>query len=236
MLINHWKENKVSSSFLSSSSSLLSVSSNQEENGEKSIKNEGEPYGDQNRHHRVVINKLTNRLDDLLEKSQELTVSKEKLSSEYHALKMEHSSLSQDVLVKENEIKKIQNDYKESISSVNSASKALVVSQRELEKYKSLNKKLIDELDELKFKHGHGNQNSENGFESTNESSNDASNNNNIRENQFNIKINDLKAELFITNQERDSLKSEVLELKKRLLNLENSTNDVNENDDSNFL
>ncbi|CAI4053508.1 hypothetical protein SUVZ_15G3140 [Saccharomyces uvarum] len=236
LLINHWKENKVNSSFLSSSSSLLSVSSNQEENGEKSIKNEGEPYGDQNRHHRVVINKLTNRLDDLLEKSQELTVSKEKLSSEYHALKMEHSSLSQDVLVKENEIKKIQNDYKESISSVNSASKALVVSQRELEKYKSLNKKLIDELDELKFKHGHGNHNSEKGFESINESSNDASNNNNIRENQFNIKINDLKAELFITNQERDSLKSEVLELKKRLLNLENGTSDVNENDDSNFL
>ncbi|CAI4564143.1 CBM_collapsed_G0026800.mRNA.1.CDS.1 [Saccharomyces cerevisiae] len=65
---------------------------------------------------------------------------------------MEHSSLSQDVLVKENEIKKIQNDYKESISSMDSASKALMVSQRELEKYKSLNKKLIDELDELKFK------------------------------------------------------------------------------------
>lgn len=164
-LISHWKENRANSSFLESSSSLISVS---DENGEKTV---GEPYGDQSRHHRVVINKLTNRLDDLLERSQELTISKEKLSSEYHALKMEHSSLSQDVLVKENEIKKIQNDYKESISSMDSANKALMVSQRELEKYKSLNKKLIDELDELKFKNGVCSENFENGLRSTEESS-----------------------------------------------------------------
>ena len=149
---------------------------------------------------------------------------------------MEHSSLSQDVLVKENEIKKIQNDYKESISSMDSASKALMVSQRELEKYKSLNKKLIDELDELKFKNGVCSENFENGLRSTEESSNNVKNSNSIRENQFNIKINDLKAELFITNQERDDLKSEVLELKKRLLNLENNTKQVNEDDDSDLL
>lgn len=229
-LINHWKENKASSSFLASSSSLISVS---DENGENSV---NEPYGDQSRHHRVVINKLTNRLDDLLEKSQELTISKEKLSSEYHALKMEHSSLSQDVLVKENEIKKIQNDYKESINSMDSASKALMVSQRELEKYKSLNKKLIDELDELKFKNSICSKNTENGLKSTEESSSDVKNSNTIRENQFNIKINDLKAELFITNQERDNLKSEVLELKKRLLNLENNTKQANEDGDSDLL
>ena len=229
-LISHWKENRANSSFLESSSSLISVS---DENDEKTV---SEPYGDQSRHHRVVINKLTNRLDDLLERSQELTISKEKLSSEYHALKMEHSSLSQDVLVKENEIKKIQNDYKESISSMDSASKALMVSQRELEKYKSLNKKLIDELDELKFKNGVCSENFENGLRSTEESSNNVKNSNSIRENQFNIKINDLKAELFITNQERDDLKSEVLELKKRLLNLENNTKQVNEDADSDLL
>lgn len=132
--------------------------------------------------------------------------------------------------------KKIQNDYKESISSMDSASKALMVSQRELEKYKSLNKKLIDELDELKFKNGVCSENFENGLRSTEESSNNVKNSNSIRENQFNIKINDLKAELFITNQERDDLKSEVLELKKRLLNLENNTKQVNEDDDSDLL
>ncbi|CAI4064033.1 Kel1p SKDI_08G2050 [Saccharomyces kudriavzevii IFO 1802] len=228
-LINYWKEGKTSSSLHASSSSLLSVSDG---NDEKCI---NEPYGDQSRHHRVVINKLTNRLDDLLEKSQELTISKEKLSSEYHALKMEHSSLSQDVLVKENEIKKIQSDYKESISSMDSASKALTVSQRELEKYKSLSKKLIDELDELNFKNNVGSKNSD-GFKSADQTPGSADNSNTMRENQFNIKINDLKAELFITNHERDDLKGEVLELKKRLLNLENSVEKTNEDDDNNLL
>ena len=99
-----------------------------------------------------------------------------------------------------------------------------------------MNKKLIDELDELKFKNGVCSENFENGLRSTEESSNNVKNSNSIRENQFNIKINDLKAELFITNQERDDLKSEVLELKKRLLNLENNTKQVNEDDDSDLL
>ena len=42
-----------------------------------------------------------------------------------------------------------------------------------------------------------------------------------IRDAHYNLKIKDLKAELFIIKQERDSLKDDVLQLKKKLLNLE---------------
>ena len=46
--------------------------------------------------------------------------------------------------------------------------------------------------------------------------------NSSIRDARFNMKINDLKAELFIIQQERDSLKDETLQLKKKLLKFEN--------------
>lgn len=98
-----------------------------------------------------------------------------------------------------------------------------------------MSKKLIDELDELNFKNNVGSKNSD-GFKSADQTPGSADNSNTMREDQFNIKINDLKAELFITNHERDDLKGEVLELKKRLLNLENSVEKTNEDDDNNLL
>ena len=171
-----------------------------------------------NPYHRAVIRKLNQQLDDLLSKSQELSESRDKLGVEYRLLEGKYSKVNEELRAKQTELDELSANYKESINSMNNTSKALELSQKELEKYKSLNRKLQEDLENAKL--GHNREGSSEGKEDGNVSVN-SNDNSSIRDARFNMKINDLKAELFIIQQERDSLKDETLQLKKKLLKFE---------------
>lgn len=172
------------------------------------------------RHHQAVINKLQTRLDELLQSSNALQKSREELHTNYQDLKVKHSTLSEELLSKKNELEKYEDDYESILSSATNASKALEMSQQEVQKYKQANKKLKDELEELTYAHessvGEGSNVSETRMASG--SSGTSAQDSNMKFARYNAKINDLKAELYIIKQERDNLKGEVLDLKKKQL------------------
>lgn len=168
------------------------------------------------RHHEVVIDKLQQRLDELLTSSDALKKSHEKLDANYQDLKLQHSTLSEELLTKKGELEKFEGDYKDTLSSATNASKALEMTQDELQKYKQANKKLKEELEEMSYA-----RETSLGDVSSSMDSKDTSaigQDSNMKFARYNVKINDLKAELYIIKQERDNLKDEVLELKKKQL------------------
>ena len=157
---------------------------------------------------------MQQRLDDLLQNNEELTQSREQLTGDHRDLTAKHTALNENLEARERELearqKELQeahNNYQEVLNSATNASKALEMSQIELDKYRQVNKKLQNELDELKYV-----QESNTG--------NDSFTNGTAGSNHYSMKINDLKAELYIFKQERDNLKDEVLQLKKKLLNM----------------
>ncbi|SJM83634.1 related to Kelch repeat-containing protein 1 [Zygosaccharomyces bailii] len=165
-------------------------------------------------YHQAAIKKLQQRLDDLLQNNEELTQSREQLTGDHRDLTAKHTALNENLEARERELearqKELQeahNNYQEVLNSATNASKALEMSQIELDKYRQVNKKLQNELDELKYV-----QESNTG--------NDSFTNGTAGSNHYSMKINDLKAELYIFKQERDNLKDEVLQLKKKLLNM----------------
>lgn len=172
------------------------------------------------RHHQAVIDKLQNRLDDLLQSSSAIQKSHEELDANYQDLKVKHSTLSQELISKTSELEKYEGDYEDILSSATNASKALEMSQNEVQKYKQANKKLKDELDEMAYAHessvGEGSNLSE--TRTVSGGSGTSAQDSSMKFARFNAKINDLKAELYIIKQERDNLKGEVLHLKKKQL------------------
>lgn len=175
------------------------------------------------KYHEAVIDKLQKRLDELLAKGDSLKKSHDELDANYQDLKLKHSTLSEELLSKKSELEKFEGDYKETLSSASNTSKALEMAQDELQKYKQANKKLKDELEELTYAHE-----SSVGEASSLMDNKDASGNNsglsqdsNIKFARYNVKINDLKAELYIMKQERDNLKDELLQLRKKQLVLD---------------
>lgn len=210
-LISHWQKNTAIQP--------------DDENGHED-RDRGSPYVISNRHHQAAISKLQNRLDELLRSSQDLAESREKLSSEYRELEMKHSSLSQDLLVKQNELEKSEVNYKDTLTSATNTGRALDMSQSELEKFKQANKKLQEELDELRYAHDSSNGDvsitSSNIMPSSSAGNSTSAQEANVKYARYNMKINDLKAELYIIGQERDNFKDEVLQLKKKQLNMDN--------------
>ena len=103
------------------------------------------------------------------------------------------------------------------MKSINNTGKALDISEKELEKYKSLNKKLQEEMDNLKLHNIDSPQLKDGSF------SPDDDKTGSINDAHFNMKLNDLRAELFIVKQERDSMKDEMLELKKKLYSMDSN-------------
>lgn len=159
-------------------------------------------------YHQAAMQKLQQRLDDLLQTNEELTESHNKLTGDHRELTAKHNELNDNLGNHQRELKEIQNNYQEVLNSANNSSKALEMSQSELDKYKQFNKKLQNELDELKFVREPS-------------AGNDSVTNIGIAgSNHYSMKINDLKAELYIFRQERDNLKDEVLQLKKKLLSM----------------
>ncbi|SCU88816.1 LAME_0E01244g1_1 [Lachancea meyersii CBS 8951] len=170
-------------------------------------------------HHQKVINDLRSNLEKLTVEKEANETSRVELSQSLKDLQDKHQEL-------EATVKKLEQNYESSLNSVNYASRALELSQDDLNKYKQENKRLADELEELKYK--------SNDRRDVSITSNDESimsvgggavgsdSRNDMRDAPYRLKIKDLKAELFIIKQERDSLNENLMELKKKLLNLEN--------------
>lgn len=166
-------------------------------------------------HHKHVVNELSNQLDDLLVRSQGLSESRDKLNEDYHELETKHQSTNEDLLSTKEELQTMKKNYEETLKSINNTGKALEISEKELDKYKSLNKKLQEEMDNLKL-HNIDSPKLKDGSLSPDDDKSGS-----INDAHFNMKLNDLKAELFIVKQERDSMKDEMLELKKKLYSMD---------------
>ena len=178
-------------------------------------------YFGNNSLHQNAVESMQRTLDNVLEEYKDLKETNKKISSDYEELKSSHDTLTKDFQVKQTEL---ENNYNETVNSSTNTSRALEISQMELQKFKQSNKKLQDELEELKY--SHDSSNGDLSTNSVNATTNSNSNNTNgaqdltVKFNRYNMKINDLKAELYIMGQERDNLKKELLELKKKQLNL----------------
>lgn len=159
-------------------------------------------------HHQAATQKLQQRLDDLLQTNEDLTQSRGKLTGDHRELMTKHDELNGHLDSHQRKLQEIQNNYQEVLNSATNASKALELSQSELDKYKHINKKLQNELDELKF------------VREPSTGNDSLTNIGTAGSNHYSMKLNDLKAELYIFKQERDNLKDEVLQLKKRLLSI----------------
>lgn len=100
-------------------------------------------------HHKDVVTKLSNQLDDLLVKSQDLSHSRDMLDAEYHQLEKRHRSLSQDLLSHQ-PVDEIEDDDAKNDLDTTEKAKTLYLAQEELEKFREKNKALQDEIEQLK--------------------------------------------------------------------------------------
>ncbi|CAR21855.1 Kel2p [Lachancea thermotolerans CBS 6340] len=170
-------------------------------------------------HHQKVIEDLRSRMDQMVSEKQGTDSSAAELSEKHKELENKCRKL-------EEELKAIEYNYESSVNSVNNASRALALSQEELNKYKQESKRLADELEEMKYKSVDRRDTSltsnDDSLLSSSGAGLAAEPKSDMRDAPYRLKIKDLKAELFIIKQERNALKDDVMELKKKLLNLEN--------------
>ncbi|CUS24871.1 LAQU0S21e00342g1_1 [Lachancea quebecensis] len=170
-------------------------------------------------HHQKVIEDLRSRMDKMVSE-------KEKTDSSAAELSEKHKELENKCKKLEEEVRAIEHNYESSLNSVNNASRALALSQEELNKYKQESKRLADELEEMKYKSVDRRDTSltsnDDSLLSSSGAGMAAEPKSDMRDAPYRLKIKDLKAELFIIKQERNALKDDVMELKKKLLNLEN--------------
>lgn len=174
-----------------------------------------------------VTSSLQKHIDDLLKENEDLHTQHKSLQNKYTTLESSQSELEA-LRAKVSELSKIEENYKDSLHSVRNTSRALQVSQSELAKQKEVTLKLQQELDELKLFRANR-KSSRNTTPIVNEYTKTETPKQNVTttddeeediENaHYNLKIRDLQAESFIYKQERDELKQEILELKKKLLN-----------------
>ncbi len=174
-----------------------------------------------------VTTSLQAQIDELLKENEELHGQHKSLKDQYSSLETSQGGELEALRAKVTELSKIEENYKDSLHSVKNTSRALQVSQSELNKQKEVTLKLQQELDELKLFRANR-KSSRNTTPIVNEFSKQETpkqpittdeEEEDIESAHYNLKIRDLQAELFITKQERDELKHDVLELKKKLLN-----------------
>lgn len=180
-----------------------------------------------NGHDDDVTTSLKSQIDELLKENEELNSQHETLQGKYSSLESSQGDELESLKAKIAELSKIEENYKDSLHSVKNTSRALQVSQSELSRQKEVTLKLQQELDELKLFRANR-KSSRNTTPIVNEYSKQETpkqqvitdeEEEDIESAHYNLKIRDLQAELFITKQERDELKHDVLELKKKLLN-----------------
>jgi len=177
-----------------------------------------------------VTSSLQSHIDDLLKENEELHTQHKSLQGKYSLLESNQQEL-ESLKAKVAELSKMEENYKQSLHSVKNSSRALQVSQSELNKQKELTTKLQQELEELKLFRANR-KSSRNTTPIVNDFSNHPTpkqpvttdeEEEDIENAHYNLKIRDLQAELYITQQERNDLKRDVLELKKKMLQYEPS-------------
>ncbi|EGV63081.1 Negative regulator of mitotic exit [Yamadazyma tenuis] len=172
-----------------------------------------------------MVLELQKQLDGLMKISKEQEVTSAR----------EISTLRSELDVKLSNLRTYDSNYKDALQSVNNTSKALKLTQEELNNQRSLMEKLIKENNELKlFKKASKRTSTRNPLqfpsqenvnianpirEAENEEDDDA-----LENAHYNMKLKDLEADLFILKQERDQLKDNVTSLQKQLYLAHNST------------
>lgn len=163
-----------------------------------------------------IVNKLQNQVNELL------TISKEQQAgsaSEINDLRLELTAKLQ-------ALKTFENNYRDALQSVNNTSRALDSTNVELDKQKELTKKLVKENEELKlYQKASKRVSSRNATpistiqedQETDDLDKSEDHNEDFSSAHYNMKIQDLQADLFIMKQERDQLKDDVNALKKQL-------------------
>lgn len=176
-----------------------------------------------------VVAKLQQQVDDLLRISKQ----NDEVSNQ------EIATLRQELTTRIANLKNLEENYRESLQSVNNTSKALKLNQEELNNQRNFMDKLIKENNELKmFKSAHLKKNNgsssatgtpilDDAFSDAHESVNpgvvDDDDEGVISNAHFNMKIKDLEADLYIIKQERDQLKNNVTALQKQLYLAQNN-------------
>lgn len=168
----------------------------------------------------AMVSKLQMQLDDLLKisKQQEMGSSNE------------IQSLKNELNIKLQNLKTFEENYRDALQSVNNTSKALNLTQDELNNQRIMMEKLIKENNELKLfrrasrrvsartpiineeQFGDSNVASPT-ISETSPHDDDAA----ISNAHYNMKVKDLEADLYILKQERDQLKDNVTSLQKEL-------------------
>ncbi|KAI5966685.1 KEL2 [Candida theae] len=176
-----------------------------------------------------VVAKLQQQVDDLLRISKQ----NDEVSHQ------EIATLRQELTQRIANLKSLEENYRESLQSVNNTSKALKLNQEELNNQRNFMDKLIKENNELKmFKSAHlkksnGSSTStpvvgDDAFSDARDTVNvgghvDDDDEGVISNAHFNMKIKDLEADLYIIKQERDQLKNNVTALQKQLYLAQNN-------------
>ncbi|CUM51689.1 unnamed protein product [Debaryomyces fabryi] len=174
----------------------------------------------------AMVTKLQKQLDDLLKisKQQEMGSSNE------------IQSLKNELNIKLQHLKTFEENYRDALQSVNNTSKALNLTQDELNNQRIMMEKLIKENNELKlFRRAsrrvsartpiiNEEQFGDSGVTSpaiseTSPHDDEAA----ISNAHYNMKVKDLEADLYILKQERDQLKDNVTSLQKELYLSQNS-------------
>ena len=171
-----------------------------------------------------VVAKLQQQVDDLLRIGKQ---NEETFTQEIEALK-------RDLEDRTTSLKLAEDNYRESIQSVNNTSKALQLNQDELNNQRILMDKLVKENNELKiFKKANSKRMvSRDGTPIVNEfqQNNGGDTENALDDDEpvisaahYNMKVKDLEADLYILKQERDQLKENVTSLQKQLYLAQNN-------------
>lgn len=127
----------------------------------------------------------------------------------------EHKNLNYGDQNPGNVLKSSYNNNKVIKDSINSTRRISTSAHGSIVHYKELTRKLQNEVDDLEYNTGHDS------VETSTTVADEISIITKFKDSQFNMKITDLKAELYMAKQERDNLKQEVLKMKKELLTLE---------------
>lgn len=181
-----------------------------------------------------MVIELQKQLDQLMKISKE----------QENASALEINNLKTELNQRLQNLKTFEENYKDALQSVNNTSKALNLTQDELNNQKQLMEKLVKENNELKlFKKASKRvstrqplssqpsvdnfslsqpirEEAESDFTNEDDDDDDASN---IENAHYNMKIKDLEADLFILKQERDQLKDNMTSLQKQLYLAQNN-------------
>lgn len=166
---------------------------------------------------------LSAQIEELLKENEDIQASSNSLQEQLQKAQATASEVDE-LKEKISDLSKVEENYKESLHSVNTATRALQIAQSDLNKEKEVNSKLQHEIDELRLfrskKASRNNTPTINDFDKENVKSDD--DDEEVANAHYNLKVRDLQAELYIIKKERDDLKEEALTLKKKLYNAAN--------------